>query len=69
MSVKIKCEVTAYEQNGRSVEVSPPPVMTLESHWNQSGFVVVRIGDQSLTVSVDQLCGAAKRCARTYGER
>lgn len=68
--MKINCEVKAYEENGKAIEGlnKPDQFIHLESHWNIGEFVIVKIGDRSLTVNVKELAAAAERCHRSYGE-
>lgn len=51
--------VQAYEENGKDCfRVADRPTMVVKNHWNRRDFVMVKIGETTLTVCADDLIAA-----------
>lgn len=58
--VKVTCEVRTYDEPAK-------PDIKVHSHWNDSGKIVIEIGDETITVVSNDLITAIKNCSNTGG--
>lgn len=66
--ISVLCEVPVYETDGKDIPVGKTVKMSVEGHWNRDEMVVLRIGDQRVTVLARDM-EAALRNATTRGQR
>lgn len=62
MSVGVLCKITLYEIDGKEVSERE---LAVESHWNDSELVVLRIGRKRYTVSADAIMQAISNATHT----
>ena len=55
MKMKVINEIRVYEINGNDENVEAGTTIKIESHWNNSGLVVLDVFGAEVTVSADAL--------------
>ena len=56
--MKVACKLKSYDDMDKSRDEA----LVVESHWNRTNMVVLRIGDEKVTVLADELRKAADNC-------
>jgi len=66
---KVRCEMKVYEIDGKEVPAvvgaKPPPLLTVESHWNRPQLVLLKFGDVSISVSSSELQACVANATNT----
>ncbi|HVY79846.1 MAG TPA: hypothetical protein VG994_02600 [Steroidobacteraceae bacterium] len=63
--IKIACEVTVYEIDGKETSMIPPVTITVRSHWNRDSLVVLEVDNRKMAVSAADLHAAITNATRT----
>ena len=63
--MKTKVEINIYEISGEECTGIDSPKLKLESHWNRyREMVVLKFGKKEITVLVNDIIDAVKKCQR-----
>lgn len=63
--IKVISKVELVELNGKDTGVLDRPILTAESHWNDSSLVVLTIGETTFSVKVKDLIAAINNATNT----
>ena len=53
--IKVTQTVDILEENGKEVSLGKSPCIEVRSHWNHNEWVVLVVGERSITVEADDL--------------
>jgi hypothetical protein len=56
--IKVTCQVETYDEPRK-------PSIKVHAHWNENKKVVIEIGDEKVTVLVDDIIAAVQNCSNT----
>lgn len=63
--IRVECEVTIYEKDGKSTTIADREQFDVVSHWNQNAWVCIHIGDIAVTVNGKDLITAIENAMNT----
>ncbi|MCP4262777.1 MAG: hypothetical protein GY774_35510 [Planctomycetes bacterium] len=63
--IKVQSTLNCYEVQGEDAEMINPPQMTVKSHWNRKGLVIIEIQESNVTVDADDLIKAIRNAQNT----
>ena len=63
--IRVECEVTIYEKDGKSTRIADCKPLDVVSHWNQNAWVRLVFGDTDVTVNGNDLMTAIHNAMNT----
>lgn len=63
--IKVINEITLVESDGKEIPVGHKEKLLVESHWNMSKCVVIKVGDVNITVLAADLKSAIDNATNT----
>lgn len=64
--MKTTSKITVYEVDGKEVGPASEQCILVEAHWNRRSFVVLTVGDRTVTVSADELRRAIENAENAH---